>query len=91
MVLIDTEMPSRAIDQVRNAADLSIRPFRLSSRALRANDMRELCRRGTISLVTRADMQRAGFPLDLVEGQAFDKKVQRSLVGRPCLVTLPGS
>lgn len=87
MVLIDTEPPSMAIDQVRNSADLSNRPLRLSSRDLDAVALRELCRRGTIALVTRADMHRAGFAREYpAASPLFAAKVAQGLGGKPCLV-----
>jgi hypothetical protein len=89
MVLVDTEEPSAAIDQVRNWPDLSNRPIRLSSRDLEAPGLRELCRRGTISLITRADMRRVGFSRRREEDSPqFHRKVALALEGQPCLVRL---
>lgn len=64
MVLVDTHAPSAAVDQVRNRPDLTNRPIRLSSRALTQPDVLALCRRGTISLLTRQDMHSVGFALN---------------------------
>ncbi|HEX7874732.1 MAG TPA: hypothetical protein VF475_17610 [Sphingobium sp.] len=63
MVLVDTQAPSAAVDQVRNRPDLGNRPIRLSSRELTSSDVLTLCQRGTISLLTRKDMHNVGFAL----------------------------
>ncbi|MCE7797467.1 hypothetical protein LWE61_12990 [Sphingobium sufflavum] len=84
-VLIDTSVsPStdgrwtaNAIDHVRNRPDLDNHPLRFSSRTMTAPMLAELCRRGTLSLVTRADMHHAGFAPTLPE----DSPRFRALVG----------
>lgn len=86
MVLIDTEVPRQAVDQVRNLPDLSNRPLRLSSSALDAATLARLCDRGTIALITRADMLRQGFGSDVpVASPRFEAKVRQGLAGKPCL------
>lgn len=74
-----------AIDQVRNLPDLSNRPLRFSSRTMSRKSLAELCRRGTVTLVTRADMQRVGFalnyPLDSPRFDAMVAKVRRDAPG----------
>lgn len=90
MVLIDTDPPRSAIDQVRNLADLSNRPLRLSSYNVSAQDLAELCRRGTISLVTRRDMQRFGFAMGWPENTRFERKIEAALAGKSCLVGRDG-
>lgn len=87
MVLVDTEEPRAAIDQVRNRPDLTNRPLRLSSKEVTASGLAELCRRGTISLVTRADMQAIGFADSVpTRSPVFERKVAKALQGQPCLV-----
>lgn len=86
MVLIDTELPKMAIDQVRNAPDLSNRPIRLSSLALDSAALTELCKRGTIVPITRRDMHSVGFALAFPESSPlFEAKVTQALTGKPCL------
>jgi hypothetical protein len=63
-VIIDTEPIPFAIDEVRNPADLSARPIRLSSKALGPADLGGLCARGRIAFVARRDMQTLGLGLD---------------------------
>lgn len=83
-VLIDTDdLPStdgvwsaNAIDIVRNRPDLSNRPLRFSSRFMQPAKLEELCRRGTIATVTRADMHGVGFSLNSpVSSPRFEKLV----------------
>jgi hypothetical protein len=89
MVLIDTELPKMAIDQVRNAPDLSNRPLRLSSQALDSAALAQLCERGSIALITRRDMHSVGFALEFSEqSPRFETKIARALAGKPCLVNL---
>lgn len=86
MVLVDTELPRQAVDQVRNLPDLSNRPLRLSSSALDAAALARLCERGSIALITRADMQQQGFGLNVpIASPWFESKVRQSLAGKPCL------
>jgi len=72
MVLIDTypgpttdgRWAGNAVENVRNLPDLSNRPLRLSSRALSPELLEQLCQRGKIALITRADQRRVGFWLN---------------------------
>lgn len=72
-VLIDTglgptlngDWEGNAIENVRNLPDLSNRPLRVSSRNLDSALLAELCRKGPITIITRADGRRAGFGLNL--------------------------
>lgn len=85
-VLVDTEPTRRttdgkwgvnAVDEVRNDPDLTNRPLRFSSRAMDRHLVAELCRRGSVSVVTRADMHRLGFGLNLPgESPRFDGLVK---------------
>lgn len=54
-VLIDTNYPGSAIDQVRNQPDLSNRPLILSAELLSTDMVRELCGKGTVTVMTKAD------------------------------------
>lgn len=84
-ILVDTEDPREttdgnwapnAIDHVRNLPDLSNRPLRFSSRFMPQQQLAELCRRGSVTLITRADMQRVGFALNYsLASQRFDRMI----------------
>lgn len=88
MVLVDTEKPRAAIDLVRNQPDLSNRPLLLSSYDTTAAGLATLCSRGTIAIVTRADMQALGFARGLPnESPRFERKVAAGLGGKSCLVS----
>jgi hypothetical protein len=71
MVLVDTNLglttrggwSGNAIENVHNLPDLSNRPLRLSSLGTHAELLASLCRRGRITLITRQDQSRVGFPL----------------------------
>ena len=71
MVLVDTDLglttrggwSGNAIEDVYNLPDLSNRPLRLSSMGTNAELLENLCRRGKITLITRRDQRRVGFPL----------------------------
>ncbi|MEA2677063.1 MAG: hypothetical protein QOJ81_1204, partial [Chloroflexota bacterium] len=71
MVLVDTDLgmttrggwSGNAIENVHNLPDLSNRPLRLSSLGTNAELLAALCRRGRITLITRQDQIRVGFPL----------------------------
>jgi hypothetical protein len=76
MVLIDDESSptndgrasDNATDLVRNLPDLSNRPLRFSSSFIKSDLLRQLCRRGPVTLITRADLRGAGFGLNLPDG-----------------------
>lgn len=88
MVLVDTEWPRQAVDQVRNLPDLSNRPLRLSSVALDGAALARLCREGSIALITRRDIRAAGYELYFGErSPAFEAKVRQGLAGKPCLIS----
>jgi hypothetical protein len=55
------------LDQVRNLPDLSNRPVRLSGNRLNAKLMAGLCGRGQVTVITRRDMHRVGFELNVPE------------------------
>jgi len=84
-LIIDTEVsPStdgrwaaNAIDHVRNDPYLGNRPLRFSSRNMDRQAVLELCRRGSVAILTRAEMHRARFALNLpVRSPEFDAKVR---------------
>jgi hypothetical protein len=85
-VIVDTEPPSPAVDQVRNPASLNLRPLILSSRAMTKAQADEICTRGTVTLITRQDFQRAGFVRNIpTESPKFDDLV-RNIRKRDCIL-----
>ena len=60
MAVIDSSGPEFRIDEVRNNPDLSNRPLRLASTELTPDDIRILCRRGTIAFVDAEQMRALG-------------------------------
>lgn len=60
VAVIDTEDVAFAVDEVRNRADLSNRPIRLSSKDLSAAQLRHLCETRSVAFVDRAAMQALG-------------------------------
>ena len=85
-VIVDTEPPYSAIDQVRNLPDLSNRPLRFASDRLSQGQLRELCERGTISIIRRRDFHRAGFVRDLpVASPVFEERIAW-LAKQPCVL-----
>ena len=56
-----------AQDHVRNLPDLSNRPLRFSGSDLTPALLVQLCRRGPVTVITRADMHRVGFLLNVQE------------------------
>ena len=55
------------LDQVRNLPDLSDRPIRLSGNRVNAEMIERLCDKGPVTMVTRGDMHRVGFMLNVPE------------------------
>lgn len=55
------------LDQVRNLPDLSNRPIRLSGNRVNAEMIERLCDKGPVTMVTRGDMHRVGFMLNVPE------------------------
>ncbi len=86
-VIVDSERPGYAVDQVRNRPDFSNRPLIFSSEDLAPAQLRELCARGTISLITRQDFHRAEFFVDQIplKSARFDQRLA-PLRGRDCLL-----
>jgi hypothetical protein len=92
-LIIDTEVSppmdgrwaANAIDHARNDPYLRNRPLRFSSRNMDAAALLELCRRGSVRLLTRADMHRAGFALNVPLGSPRFEAKTAVLDGRPCV------
>lgn len=84
-VIIDTQPPSNAVDQVRNPASLNVRPILLSSRAMTKTQVEEICARGTVALVTRHDFHRAGFVPDLPKDSPEFDALIKGIRDRPCV------
>lgn len=84
-VLVDSEMPSHAVDEVRNFPDLSNRPLLFSSREMDRATISELCNRGTLAVLTRKDFRSVGLANNVpVQSAVFEGKV-RVLEGRGCV------
>lgn len=85
-VLLDTERPAHAMDQVRNLPDLSNRPLVFSSIHMSSDQVDELCRRGSVTLITRADYRRIDFfPAAMgPDNVAFAKRTE-GIRAQPCV------
>ncbi len=76
---LDGRWPDSAFDHARNLPDLSNRPLRFSSHRLNPVLLAGLCRRGPVTLITRADMHRVGFIENVPESSPeFDTLVRAS-------------
>jgi len=64
---VDGRWADNALDHVRNSPDLTNQPLRFSSEDLTPALLAGLCRRGPVTLITRADMHRLGFVLNVPE------------------------
>jgi hypothetical protein len=64
---LDGGWTDTARDHVRNLPDLSNRPLRFSAAKLNPALLAELCRRGPVTVITRADMHRQGFLMNVPE------------------------
>ncbi|WBH15112.1 hypothetical protein [Sphingomonas radiodurans] len=84
-VIVDTEPPSSAIDQVRNRPDLGNRPLIFSSKDLSQAQIADLCARGSITLITRRDFHGVGFAPDLPEQSRLFARRTAMLARRACL------
>jgi hypothetical protein len=62
---VDGRWADNALDHVRNEPDLSNRPLRFSAENMDPALFAELCRRGPVTLITRMDMHRVGFVLNV--------------------------
>jgi hypothetical protein len=68
-----------------NDPDLANRPLRFSSQHLDEVRLLELCRRGTVQVISRADMQKVGFVLNSPVSSPRFEALTASLNGQPCL------
>ena len=91
-VIIDTQ-PSTSLDGrwvanarelVRNAPDLDNVPLRLSSAHLTPEMLSQVCRRGTVSVVTRADMRGVGFGLNAEPDSPQFTNLMNVIKGQRC-------
>lgn len=89
-VIVDTEDPSSAIDQVRNRPDLTNRPLIFSSKDLSQAQIDRLCARGSVTLITRSDFHGVGFAPDLPEQSRLFARRTAMLAGRACLLRPTG-
>ena len=62
---VDGRWSDNALDHVRNQPDLANRPLRFSAENMDPQLLAELCRRAPVTLITRADMHRIGFILNV--------------------------
>jgi hypothetical protein len=73
-----------ALDHVRNLPDLTNRPLRFSGTALTPVLLIELCRRGPVTIITRADMHRLGFLMNVTQRSPdFERLVASAAVQAP--------
>jgi hypothetical protein len=87
MVLVDTYLlptndgrwGGNAIEDVRNLPDLSNRPLRFSSLGMTPELLAGLCRRGKVTLVTRADQRRVGLALSTSENSPLFRELVHSV------------
>ena len=64
---VDGRWADNALDHVRNLPDLTNRPLRFSAEELTPSLLEQLCLRGPVTPITRADMHRLGFLLNVQE------------------------
>jgi len=64
---VDGRWADNALDHVRNSPDLTNRPLRFSAQDLTPPLLARLCAKGPVTLITRADMHRLGFLLNVQE------------------------
>ena len=98
-VLVDTDPNEKtldrgwginAVDEVVNDPDLTNRPLRFSSRAMDARLTAELCRRGTVSVVTWRDIHALGIGLNVRERSPRFNYLTAVLQRGGCLVDATG-
>ena len=83
-VILETDPPGSAVDQVRNRADLSNRPLIFGSHALDPEMVRELCRRGSVTFVRKDRFHLVQFGESLVDGTPAYDVLERWLAAQPC-------
>ncbi len=80
----DGRWADNALDHVRNKPDLSNRPLRFSAEDLTPPLLAALCKRGPVTLITRADMHRVGFVLNVpARSPKFDALVAAAAQAAP--------
>ena len=84
-VIVDTQSPHNAADQVRNTASLNDRPLLLSSYRMTAAQVNEICARGSVALITRQDFHRAGFAPNLHKDSPEFERLVRAIRSKTCL------
>ena len=95
-VLLETENVSsrdgrwaaNAIDNVRNGPDLDNPTLRFSSAHLNSVSIAEMCRRGSITMVSRSDMHAVGFAINAPSHNPHFSALMRSIKDRGCLKPL---
>lgn len=81
---VDGRFGENATDHVRNLPDLSNRPLRLGTRHLNLPEILELCRRGTVTLITHRDMHEVGFGPNVPErSERYDALVAAASRQKP--------
>lgn len=83
-VILETDPPGSAVDQVRNRADLTNRPLIFGSHALDPEMVRELCRRGSVAFVRKRSFHLVQFGESLVDGTPAYDALERWLAAQPC-------
>jgi hypothetical protein len=84
-VLVDSERPSVAVDEVRNLPDLSNRPLIFSSRDLTASQIARLCDRGSVTLVSGEEYYQAGLIAQPDRRRPVEAKLSRAGFSPTCL------
>lgn len=83
-VILETDPPGSAVDQVRNRADLSNRPLIVGSHALDPGMVRELCRRGSVTFVRKRRFHLVQFGRAVADGTPAYDALERWLAAQPC-------
>ena len=83
-VILETDPPGSAIDQVRNDANLANRPLIFGSHALDPAQVRMLCRRGSVTFIRKSRFHLVQFGQSLVDGTPAYDSVERWLRGQDC-------
>ena len=83
-VILETEPPGSAIDQVRNDPDFANRPLTLSSVDLDMAQVRELCGRGTVTFLRKSAFALMPFGTDPGYASEPYVEMERYLAGQRC-------
>lgn len=84
LVILETEAPQSAIDQVRNRPDFSNRPLILSSGDLDMRQVRALCRRGSVTFLRKDSFTLMPFGADPGFRDDPYRNMARYLRAQPC-------